>query len=270
MSEENKVRDVVDAVKGFVEAVPVYKDALQPAAIEIGTALQTVAKTIHIVLAPISALVWGFEQIKQFVLTRVAEKLQNVPTENIVTPPPHVAVPALEALRYVGHEETLRELYANLLATALDKDTIKYAHPSYVEIIKNMSPDEARIVNLFAIRNSFPIIDINAKEKDKSGHSTVMKSFSHLGNEASCIFVDLVPTYLDNLCRLGLAQIPFGTHLTAPGTYEPLENDNSLEPIKKYITEKIDRAVVIDRRVLIVTELGKQFCKACVIEKTAQ
>jgi hypothetical protein len=31
MGEENKVRDAADAVKGIVEAVPVYQDALQPA-----------------------------------------------------------------------------------------------------------------------------------------------------------------------------------------------------------------------------------------------
>src|SRR5258707_14575419 len=122
MSDENKIRDAADAVKGLVAAVPVYQDALQPAIREVGVGLQTVAKTIHVALAPVSALVWGYEQIKDFVSTRVAEKLKDVPPERITSPDPHVVGPALEALRYTGHEENLRELYANLLATSLDAD----------------------------------------------------------------------------------------------------------------------------------------------------
>ena len=64
MSDESKIRDVVDAVAGVAKAVPVYQDLAQPAAQEIGKALQTVAKTVHIALAPVSAMVWGYDQIK--------------------------------------------------------------------------------------------------------------------------------------------------------------------------------------------------------------
>jgi len=53
----SNVGDTAKVVKGIVEAVPVYQDVAQPAAQEIGKGLQTVAKTIHIVLAPVSALV---------------------------------------------------------------------------------------------------------------------------------------------------------------------------------------------------------------------
>jgi hypothetical protein len=117
MSEENKIRDAADAIKGIAQAVPVYQDLLQPAVQEIVIGLQTVAKTIHIALSPISALVWGYDTIEDFVSTRVAEKLKHVPLSNIKTPEPHIVGPALEALRYTGHQEALRELYANLLAT---------------------------------------------------------------------------------------------------------------------------------------------------------
>ena len=95
MSEDNKIRDAADAIKGIAQAVPVYQDLLQPAVQEIGMGLQTVTKIIHIALAPISALVWGYDTIKDFVSTRVAEKLKHVPLSNIKTPEPHVVGPAL-------------------------------------------------------------------------------------------------------------------------------------------------------------------------------
>ena len=37
MGDDNKIRDVIDAVTGVAKAVPVYQDVVQPAAQEIGT-----------------------------------------------------------------------------------------------------------------------------------------------------------------------------------------------------------------------------------------
>lgn len=126
MTDESNVQSTASAVKGILEAVPVYQDIAQPAAKEIGVALQTVAKTIHILLAPVSGLVWGYDQIKDFIGTRVAEKLRSVPGDRLRTPEPNIAGPALESLRYTGHNEELRELYASLLATAMDAQTMAH------------------------------------------------------------------------------------------------------------------------------------------------
>src|SRR4051812_49130383 len=112
MSDENKIRDAADAVKGIAEAVPVYQDVVQPAAKELGTALQTVAKSIHVALAPVSVLVWGYEQIRDYLNKTLTEKLKDIPSERIVTPNPTIAGPTVEALRFAANETSLRELYA--------------------------------------------------------------------------------------------------------------------------------------------------------------
>lgn len=44
VAEESKIRDAADAAKGILEATPVYQDALQPAAKQVGKALETVGK----------------------------------------------------------------------------------------------------------------------------------------------------------------------------------------------------------------------------------
>jgi Abortive infection alpha len=212
VSEENKIRDVIDAVTGVAKAVPVYQDVVQPAAQEMGKALQTVAKTVHIALAPVSALVWGYDQIKEFVATKVSERLKNVPPENIISPKPNVAGPALEALRYTGHEERLSDMYANLLAASMDKSTAQGAHPAFVEIIRQLTPDEAKLVSLFLKEMPFPLLNVRWEYKtpteEKKGGLDVLVNFSQLGEAAGCEFIHLVPAYIDNLCRLGLADIP--------------------------------------------------------------
>jgi hypothetical protein len=224
MTEESKIRDTVDAVKGLAEAIPIYQDALQPAAKEIGIALQTVAKTIHIALAPVSVLVWGFDHIKDFISTKVAEKLRNVPPENIVTPKPNVAGPALESLKYTGHEETLREMYANLLAASMDTRTANGAHPAFVEIIRQLTPDEARILRLFAKGDGlFPLITVRKEKKQGVGGIDVLVNFSLFGWQAGCDFPEQTPAYIDNLCRLGLIEVK-DYSFTMAGIYDQLEN----------------------------------------------
>lgn len=271
MSEENKIRDVVDAVTGVAKAVPVYQDVVQPAAQEVGKALQTVAKTVHVALAPVSALVWGYDQIKDFVSSKVAERLKNVPPENIVTPKPNVAGPALESLRYTGHEESLSDLYANLLAASMDKATATGAHPAFVEIIRQLTPDEAKLVSLFLREMPYPLLNVRwefkEQTKEKMGGKEVLVNFSLLGEIAGCEFNHLVPAYIDNLCRLGLAEIPSMWAYMSPGVYDPLEKSSVVMALKAQIELNPELKANVERRGLRVTELGKQFAHVCVAKK---
>ena len=75
MSDDSK-GDIAKAVAEVVKAVPVYQDAVQPGAKEIGKTLQTVGRTINVALAPVRLVVWGAEQLEEFFATRVAAKMQ--------------------------------------------------------------------------------------------------------------------------------------------------------------------------------------------------
>ncbi len=263
MSDNSVVRDTAETVKGIVEAVPVYEDAIQPAAKEVGKALQTVVKTVHIALAPISAMVWGYEQVKDFVERIVAEKLKDVPPERIVTPPPNVAGPALEALKYTGHDGTLREMYANLLATALDAKTAEQAHPSFVQIIQQMTRDEAVLLERLGSGKPSPLIDVKLVSKDPDeGGFMFARRVSELGGEAGCEHLRLVPAYLDNLQRLGLIEMPDSWY-TDDSKYDSLECGTLISDLKKLHGEESDHRVEVQKYLAQLTTLGEQFIKAC-------
>lgn len=269
MPDTNKVRDAADAVRGLAEAVPLYQDGLQPAVKEMGSALHTVAKAVNVVLAPVSALVWGYEQIRDFVSTKVAHKLRHVPPENLATPKPNVAGPALESLRYTGHEEMLRDMYANLLAAAMDTRTAEGAHPAFVEIIRQLTPDEARILRLLAAPRALPLLTVRKEYKtpteQERGGQDVLTHFSLLGWEAGCDYPDQTPVYLDNLCRLGLAEIPAFYEYTAKGVYDALENHSRVREVVEQLKDDPKWKASIERKGLKVTDLGRQFCRTCVI-----
>ena len=268
MNELDKTKDIAEAVKGIVEAVPVYQDVLQPAAKEIGKALQTVTKTIHIALAPISALVWGYEQIKDFVSCKLTKKLANVPQESIITPKVSIAGPTLEALRFCGDEEDIKEMYANLLASSMNAITANGVHPAFVEIIKQLTPDEAKLIKYFSKDRLFPVIDISSKQIESKdlGSITVLNNYSLFGYEAACEYPNITPQYLDNLSRLGLIEIPDDLYYTALGVYDEIENHPDINEIREKIEKDKLKKIEISRKILRLTYFGKQFCKVCVFE----
>jgi len=265
---DSNIKSTIEVATGLIKAIPVYQDAIQPSAQQIGKSLETITKTVNIALAPIKALVWGYEQIEQFITKRVSEKLKNVPPENIVTPSPQVAGPAVEALRYIGHDEELRELFANLLAASMDTETLHKAHPSYVEIIKNLSSDEASLLKVFLDNNNiYPIIDLSKEVNEKpNGRTLIYAKYSHLYKIANIKRLDLLPSYLDNLCRLGILETPSYLTLTAENTYEPLEDDEIWNDVKE-IAKSSNQTVVFDRGVVRVTTYGKQFIENVIKEK---
>lgn len=267
--EENKdtnVKATIDAVTGLAKAIPIYQDTIQPSAKQIGKSLETITKTVNIALAPKKALVWGYEKIEEFITERVSEKLKNVPEENIITPPPSIAGPAVEALRFSGDDINLRELYANLLAAAMDDRTSDLVHPGYVEIIKNLSSDEALLLQTFKNSIYYPLIDVTAK---LAGSNSIKQAsnFSHFYKITNLKRPDLIPTYLNNIIRLGLAEIPFGSNLHGENIYEPLENDEMLDNLKLHIINEIKGSVRLDRKYIMLTAFGRLFVKNVVADK---
>jgi len=269
MEEENKdtnVKATIDAVTGLAKAIPIYDDAIQPAAKEIGKSLATVTKTVNIALAPIKALVWGYEKIEDYLTKRVSEKLNDVPEEDIQTPPTNIAGPAVEALRFTGHNESLRELYASLLAMSMNKKTMDKAHPSFVDIIKNLSTEEALILQQFISKDIFPKIDIQETLKDNKGQINRFQNFTLFHEVDSRLNPKNMPTYLDNLQRLGIVEILKDEYLTNDKLYESLKTSSSILSLIQNI-EKKGLEVNFRKGIIALTAFGKDFVKNVVAMK---
>jgi hypothetical protein len=269
MEEENKetnVKATIDAVTGLVKAVPVYQDAVQPAAQEIGKSLATVTKTVNIALAPIKALVWGYEKIEDYLTKRVSEKLKDIPKEDIETPPTNIAGPAVESLKYTGHNENLRELYASLLAMSMNKKTADKAHPSFVEVIKNLSTEEALILQQFVSKSMFPKIDVQETGGNNGGEINHFINFTLFHKMDTRINVNNTRTYLDNLQRLGVIEILKDEYFADESPYKILKNDSALIGLKDLI-EKKGKKVKFRKGLIRLTAFGTDFVKNVVAMK---
>jgi hypothetical protein len=254
-----------ETVKGVVEAVPVYQDLAQGAVQEVGKALTTIAKLSHIVVAPATFAVWTYEQAVDFFKARLSEKMALTPPDQIVPPKGYIAGPALEALRWTGDEESLREMYANLLATSMDARTANNAHPSFVEIIKQLTPDEAKLITYINDESFRPVVTLSVDNRDKSiGGVEFLVHFSMIGEKSGCEHPYQTPQYLGNLTRLGLVVIPEDKFYTKEGVYDEIENHLIINHVKKTVVLKEDQHIGITRQLVNITPLGSQFINSCV------
>ena len=270
MSDEelsSKIRDAANAAKGLVEAVPIYQDAIQPAARDVGRSLEIVAKTVRVALAPLSALVWGYEHISDYLVHRLSERFKDIPRERIKAPKASVAGPAVEALRFSGQDPDLREMYANLVGTAMDHNTASLAHPAFVEIIRQLSPDEARIITYMSKNPIKPVpvvsLMIETKPPDFSpGYIAHQPYVSLIAEQAKCESADLCDVYLNNLARLGLIELKLGRC----GDIDNVEALHNSPVVQKHLSSGYDTAkFFVQDYGTIFTAFGHKFLDACVL-----
>lgn len=255
--------ETAKAASEIVAAVPVYDDLIGPCAKELGKALKTGAEAVNALLSPITTCVWGYEQMRRFLVPSLAAKLGHVPKERWQTPPMYVAGPALEGLRYCGDEPTLRELYANLLAGAMDKQTAKLAHPSYADIIRRLTPDEARII--VAIRDHLDVyvIDVNGFITDDEKNPTkLLERFSAMGYEAKCVYPDDAPRYFANLDLLGLVDVSEFA-MVRNKEHERLEQHRAVRDVVRAFELRTSGTCKYSPRVIFTKPALRGFCDAC-------
>lgn len=114
---------------------------------ETDGALSTVVGFFNsVVLYPVKKANLTFKYKLEAFEEDLKNKIQHIPEENLQVPPTMIAGPVLESLRYTYDEEELREMYENLLSSAMDNRTVAQAHPSFVDAIKQMSIIDAQVI----------------------------------------------------------------------------------------------------------------------------
>ena len=204
----------------------IYNDLAHPTLSTVGQGLQGVTK---LALAPISALVWGYDKIADYLDVAIPEYFEKrkiekrkIEKEKIISPDPAIAVPVVEAMRYTSHKEELRQMFTNLLGEAMNADSTD-AHPAFVNIIKQLSPDEGKMIKYLYQDDKQPMIKIRIKLADNAGESDLLPYFSDIGYKADCQYPQKFPEYLDNLHRLGIVEVYYERFLTDKKYYEELK-----------------------------------------------
>jgi len=208
MSEIEK--EILEQTKGV--AVEVYKDALSPAIKPIGEILGFLPRTIKLALSRWEKWLINGEESLRLTANAIKEKVRQVPEDKLVEPEPYVAIPAIQQISYCQNSEELRDLYANLLTASMNADKKWQVHPSFVDIIKQLTPDEAKYLkNLPPLREVLnPLIDVSfGIGNPPTGYHPAVTNFTDEGIDV-LEHPENICSYIDNLLRLNLIEIPAG------------------------------------------------------------
>lgn len=269
MIMENKaINELLDQSSGVLEKA--YDDLAHPSAKSIGNTVSLIPRTIGVWLGKWEKWVINGEESIKLTSQAVEAKASQIPEEKLTEPEPYVAIPAVQQLSYCYDSDELREMYANLLVSSMNIDTKYQVHPSFVDIIKQLTPDEAKLLkhisgktgHTFKSLHYFPLIDLQIELGEDNGHVSLIRNYSNLGDDV-CDAPENICAYIENLDRLKLICILEDIHLIHSEHYEPLETAPFLQ-IHKSMNFEGGKGFSTKKKAFYVTAYGEAFINTCI------
>ena len=160
--------------------------------------------------------------------------------------------------------QTLKNLYVNLLANAMNIDTKEFVHPAYVEIIKQMSPNDALVLNEINKMVNLPILQAIAVDKAEFyTFQTLLSDISILENLN--ININMIRFFLANLNRLGLIELNRDANISEyESLYKKIESNGVVQNIIATTNIDIkDYEIKFVRGYAALTPFGGNFMSIC-------
>lgn len=186
------------------------------------------------------------------------DSIQQIPSEKLIEPSIQVTAQALENSKYCIESDELRKMFTALISNSMNADFSKDVHPSFAEILKQMSPLDAVIIKIFkgSSVTGFPICQYRRLKKP---------SYQILLDN---VFLEHPNTYppdnslsISSLSRLGLLYTAYDQWITNEDLYVPFKN----HPWHKFLQEQFpEQTVDIQKGLVRLTPLGRSFTQVCV------
>ncbi len=292
---------------GFPQiAQEVYQDCLKRPLQEVGRLATTPLQIVNLLLEPFRGVVFAYDEQKEKYLSSLNEKLKDVPLERIEPPPIEIVGPVLDAIRYTGEHDHLRELFTNLLASSIDSETVSDVHPAFVGVIQSLTPLDAELLAFIAKKRPTRVglgykRKVRSTEQIKKEHISppkenefVRKIDEHLlkvmlsHNEVQKAFANFSPEPIvscpisegfDNVVSIGLQLLSEYPDLEGKNivSTKALNNllrlkifDISYNPASEEELEKLNKSKGSRQEAitanLLITEFGEDFIKTCVLD----
>lgn len=201
------------------------------------------------------------EEALQEVRKTVEEELRKIPINDILRPTAKIAVPTLQNAS-ITEESNLREMYGKLLASDMNKVKRPNVHPAFVEIINQISADDAKLFSfIMKYNDSIPVAKVTFTFETKYLTNVLPLYYSP-------IFKDFDPwkasVSIENLSRLKLFQFFEGS--VTNYNYDLIKQDPFIQKrfeFAKTRNPKIDLEIKVTDYALQTNDFGERFAKLC-------
>lgn len=270
MSEdENLLKQVKDGATVISEVIKAAGDNqnVKEAGNELGKTALTVTQTVNNILLPLAAVNFAFDKAKLYFSEKFQEDLSNktkdIPEERLIEPKASIAGPTLQGLAFSHEEDNLKEMYLNLLKSSMDSETAESAHPAFVELIKQLTSEEAKILNLLIVQNGVPIVEVRIHDLKTKAYRTMHTNILEISDSSSSepVLVPSLPAYVDNWVRLGLFTVDYDAYLSGSNAYEWVEERPEVKETKLTFANSSNKVQIAKGR-FMRTSFGKLFAQA--------
>lgn len=217
------------------------------------------ADIIDLVFTPIEiAKIYKDHKVELF-KSKLSEKIGAIPTEKRVAPPINIVFPAVEAAKYYIDDEKLRDMFAELIANSMNADTSNLTHPSYVEIIKQLSPMDATNIAAFKKAPFQTIVDYILKSN--VDFPIVTNVVLNLSSNRD---IYAISNSITNLLRLGLLERDFSIHADTDDKYM---DEDLIQQVQSSVSESGDelrKMINVKHGFIRTTTYGRLFIATCI------
>lgn len=134
-------------------------------------------------------------------------------------------------------------------------------HPAFVDILKKLTPDEAKIIQYFKDRDFIEYLDIRAyiEEEGEGGFRTIANHKTLLSDEVNFFMPDNELAYLQNLVCLGILKDCGGLYKKKEDNYKLIENRLKLESLRNQYVSNTYKSIDSEKSFYEVTDFGRNF-----------
>ena len=223
--------------------------------------------------------IWAENRIK--LAHRLQDDIANElkgksPADITENPPEYILYPAIMQYMHSIDRDELRKMYAKLISKALLENVKDSIHPAFVNILQNLHPNEAHLLNYFSRRSEIPIVNTKWVEPDTPGyHLRLINIYTYpyeiediqLGpNVTQTAYKDIQmgdPAYISNLSRLGIITVSFLESFTDKSMYNEIENLPIINENKEQCLQA-NRNFEIEKGICRLTPFGKLLISTCI------
>lgn len=258
---DNNITDLIKSTPNILGVI--YQDLAQPSVKAVGNALGTVFEFSTSFLLPVKLLNEKFKLNFKKRLNEYKEKLEEIPEDKRCEVHPQIGTPIIEKLSYTTNDE-IADMFTTLLANASNVDMVNNAHPSFVNMIERMSPDEARILSYLKDKIDIQYCNFYGDAKDGEGYATLLDHETLLRNEIEFNYPQNLNAYLANFISLGIIIDKAGIFRIDKTIYNKIRDEVNLKKLEDTLVPQTYKSITVEESYYEITDFGKLFIKACI------
>lgn len=189
------------------------------------------------------------------------KEADSVPEERRVAPDFRIAAQILEDSIYCLNIDELREMFVKLLGKTVDKEAQDLLHPSYPDIIKQMSSLDAKLLMVLKRNPRIPIVNYISKRKGNTGFRMIQRDVV-LSEEIQADEFHIAMS-ISALRRWGIISVNNGEWFTDDSQYGIFRQSEFFSSITKEHAQ-YNESVEIQKGICELTSFGHAFTHCCV------